>query len=284
MIVFVFFFQQGDCHSPSGWWVQILGVRLNLFSSRLAQCKIQVQWQTELTELVDTNRICYWKPILFDHSLKKLGVSVTLEGLCKIVCVAECCLILNVLALAVNTRLSASHELMSSRKGGSKILKRVFYMCSLSCQRAFGLSWVNVEAGNVRHGQKKKWDYEAAGCCHGVVMRHKSWFDGSGCLDQEGHGLRTAETLSSATEQERGLFWSLDDVDLIFWFIIPTLPTFALFPSYFMPAISLSLSFCLISWWTDIWQAYGCLWWEGAAQLRWILGQRREKKVLAHHS
>ncbi len=33
-----------------------------------------------------------------------------------------------------------AHELMSSREEGSKILKRVFYMCSLSCQRAFGLS------------------------------------------------------------------------------------------------------------------------------------------------
>lgn len=132
---------------------------------------------------------------------------------------------------------------------------------------------------------EKIWDYEAAGCCHGVVMRHKSWFDGSGCLDQEGHGLRTAETLSSATEQERGLFWSLDDVDLIFWFIIPlTPPILALLPSYFMPTVSRSLPLCLISWWTDIWQAYGCLWWEGAALLRWIRGQQKEKKVLAHHS
>lgn len=153
-------------------------------------------------------------------------------------------------------------------------------MYSLSCQRAFGLSWVNVEAGNVRHGQKKIWDYEAAGCCHGVVMRHKSWFDGSGCLDQEGHGLRTAETLSSVTEQERGLFWSLGDVDLIFWFIIPTPPDFPSLPFIFhcCLALSLSLSLCLISWWTDIWQAYGCLWWEGAALLRWIWGQQKEEK------
>lgn len=105
---------------------------------------------------------------------------------------------------------------------------------------------------------EKIWDYEAAGCCHGVVMRHKSWFDGSGCLDQEGHGLRTAETLSSVTEQERGLFWSLDDVDLIFWFIIPTPPWLSLSSLHISCLLSLSLSLplshFLMDWYlTGLW-------------------------------
>lgn len=131
--------------------------------------------------------------------------------------------------------------------------------------------------------EKNIWDYEAAGCCQGVAMRHKSWFDGSGCLDQKGHGLSTAVILSSSSKQERGLFWSLDDVDLILWFITtPPPPTFAFFPLYFMLAVSRSLTLCLSSWWTDNWQAYGCLWWEGAALLRWIWGQWKEK-ILARH-
>lgn len=131
---------------------------------------------------------------------------------------------------------------------------------------------------------EKIWDYEAAGCCHGVVMRHKSWFDGSGCLDQEGHGLRTAESLSSATEQERGLFWSLDDADLIFWFIIPPPLDFHSPPFIFHAgclSFSPPLSHFLMDWYlTGLWLSVM----GRSSSVKVNLGSAERKKVLAHRS
>lgn len=164
-------------------------------------------------------------------------------------------------------------------RGAVKFLSMCF-ICALYPVRGLlaYLEWMSrLEMSGT--GRKNIWDYEAAGCCQGVVMRHKSWFDGSGCLDQTGHGLSTAEILSSSSKQERGLFWSLDDVDLVFWFITPPIPNFRSF-SFIFHACSLTL--CLSSWWTDNWQAYGCLWWEGAALLRWIWGQWKEKIPARH--
>lgn len=141
-------------HSPSDW--------TTVFKSTFL-INIWVQWQIKLFDVKlspkeSQFKNTYWLTNSLGYCWECVPMRVC-SGSGPVFSITEygllSYLIWNVVAVAVGAWLTASHELMSSCEGGSKILKRVFYMCSLSCQRAFGLSWVNVEAGNVRHGQKK---------------------------------------------------------------------------------------------------------------------------------